>query len=127
MKWLKLFEEFQQPEGTGKDTFWEVEIDGEIIRLTLDDVLDYLDNGFEMDPKEIEHLLIDVKRDPKRIESADLNYPVILTSSKGEIKSILDGQHRVIKSLESDEMIKVRILDLDFVPQNFKNIFGEKN
>ena len=77
MRWLKLFEEFQQPEGTGKETFWEVEIDGEIIRLTLDDVLDYLDNGFEMDPKEIEHLLIDVKRDPKRIESADLDYPVI--------------------------------------------------
>lgn len=29
MKYLKLFENFEQPEGTGKETFWEVENDGE--------------------------------------------------------------------------------------------------
>lgn len=126
MKWLKLFEEFEQPEGTGKETFWEVEIDGETIRLTLDDVLDYLDNGFEMNPHQIEHLLIDVERDPKRVEASDLEYPVILLSSGGEIKSILDGQHRVVKALKNDEMIKVRILDLDLAPDNFKNVLNVK-
>lgn len=123
MKWLKFFEEFEQPENTGKDTFWEVELDGELIRITLGDVLDYLDNGVEIDPNDIKHLLIDVDRDEDRVNSADLDYPVILLSSKGEIKSILDGQHRVEKALKEDDKIKVRILDLDFAPQNFKSVF----
>lgn len=124
MKYLKLFENFEQPEGTGKESFWEAEVDGETIRLTLDDVLDYLDNGQEMDPNQIEHLLIDVERDPKRVETSDLEYPVILLSSEGEIKSILDGQHRIVKALENGEMIKVRILDLDLAPDNFKNVLN---
>jgi len=124
MKYLKLFENFEQPEGTGKETFWEAERDGETIRLTLDDVLDYLDNGFEMDPKEVEHLLINSERDPSRVEASDLKYPVILLSSGGEIKSILDGQHRVVKALQNDEMIRVRILDLDTAPDKFNKIFN---
>lgn len=123
MKYLKLFENFDQPEGTGRETFWEVENDGETIRLTLDDVLDYLDNGVEMDPKEVEHLLIDSERDPSRVEASDLKYPVILLSSDGEIKSILDGQHRVVKALQNDEMIRVRILDLDTAPDKFNKIY----
>jgi RNA-binding protein YhbY len=77
-----------------------------------------------MDPNEIKHLLIDVKRDPNRVQSADLKYPVILLSSGGEIKSILDGQHRIVKALENNEMIKVRILDLDLAPENFKRVFN---
>jgi hypothetical protein len=124
MKYLKLFENFEQPEGTGKETFWEVENDGKTIRLTLDDVLDYLDNGVEMDPKEVEHLLIDSERDPSRVEASDLKYPVILLSSDGEIKSILDGQHRVVKALQNDEMIRVRILDLDTAPEKFNKILN---
>ena len=124
MKYLKLFENFEQPEGTGKETFWETENDGETIRLTLDDVLDYLDNGVEMDPKEVEHLLIDSERDPSRVEASDLKYPVILLYSDGEIKSILDGQHRVVKALQNDEMIRVRILDLDTAPEKFNKIFN---
>lgn len=124
MKHLKLFENFEQPEGTGKESFWEAEIDDETIRVTLDDVLDYLDNGIEMDPNEIKHLLIDVKRDSNRVKAVDLKYPVILLSSSGEIKSILDGQHRIVKALENNEMIKVRILDLDLAPDNFKKVFN---
>jgi hypothetical protein len=124
MKYLKLFENFEQPEGTGKETFWETERDGETIRLTLDDVLDYLDNVVEMDPKEVEHLLIDSERDPSRVEASDLKYPVILLYSDGEIKSILDGQHRVVKALQNDEMIRVRILDLDTAPEKFNKILS---
>jgi hypothetical protein len=45
MKHLKLFENFEQPEGTGKETFGESEINDETIRVTLDDILDYLDNS----------------------------------------------------------------------------------
>lgn len=124
MKYLKIFEDFNQPEGTGKDSFWEGERDGEIVRITLDDVLGYLDSGQEMDPEKLKHLFIKTNRDPMRIESADLKYPVILLSSGGEIKSILDGQHRVVKALQNGEMVKVRILDLDNAPEDFKSVFG---
>jgi len=124
MKYLKLFENFEQPEGTGKESSWEREVDGKVIKITLNDVLDYLDNGIEMDPHEIEHLLIDVERDPKRIEATDLEYPVILLSSSGEIKSILDGEHRIVKALENDEMVRVRILDLDLAPEKFNKILN---
>jgi len=124
MKYLKLFENFEQPEGTGKESSWEREVDGKVIKITLNDVLNYLDNGVEIDPHEIEHLLIDVERDSKRVEASDLDYPVILLSSGGEIKSILDGQHRVVKALENDEMVKIRILDLDLAPEKFNKILN---
>ena len=124
MKRIKLFEDFEQPKGTGKDSFWEGEKNGEVVRIKLDDVLKYLDDGQEMDPYELEHLLIKTKRDPKRVESADLKYPVILLSIGGKITSILDGQHRVMKALLNGEMVKVRILNLDNAPEDFKNVFG---
>ena len=122
MKYLKKYESFDQPEGTGMNTFWEREVEGEKYRITLDEVIDYLDSGIEIDPNKIKHILIDVERDPNRIESADLNYPVILTSMGGELKSILDGQHRVVKAIKNGEMIKIRILDLDTAPEKIKTI-----
>ena len=122
MKYLKRYGSFEQPEGTGKDSYWGKEIDGELQIITLTDILNYLDEVKEMDPNEIKHLLIDVERDSNRIESADLNYPVILTSIRGEIKSILDGQHRVLKAIKNGKMVKVRILDLDSAPEKIKSI-----
>jgi hypothetical protein len=71
MKYLKTFESYEQPEGTGRDTFWEIEKDGKPLRLTLTDVMDYLDGIIEVDPEELKHLLIDVERDPKRVDSSD--------------------------------------------------------
>lgn len=123
MKYIKKFESFTQPPGTGKETFWEVESDGQTIRITLDDIIDLLDNGFEIDPNSIKHLLIDTKRDKKRINSVDLNYPIILLKSKGDIVSILDGQHRILKAIEDKVNIKARVLDLDTAPDEFKMVF----
>lgn len=124
MKYIKCFESFEQPEHTGKDSSWEKEVNGELVKVTLDDVISYLDNGIELDPKEIEHLLIKTTRDPERVKNANLEYPIILLSSSGEFKSILDGQHRVVKALEDGINIKARILDLDNAPENIKNVLG---
>lgn len=118
MRYLKLFEQFEIDK-----TFWESEIDGEPVRVTLSDVLDYLDNGVEIDPNSISHLLIDVERDENRIQSADLSYPIILTYRGGKLLSILDGQHRVVKAIRDGVNIRARILDLDFAPENFKSVF----
>jgi hypothetical protein len=124
MKYLKLFESFEQPEGIGGETFWESEIDGETIRITLNDVLNYLDNSFEIDPNEIKHLLIDVERDPKRIDSVDLKYPIILLKKNGQFVSILDGQHRIVKALKDGVSINARILDLDSAPDTFEKVLA---
>jgi hypothetical protein len=122
MKYMKYFESWK--DGTGETPFWEKEVDGDVIRITIDDVISYLDNGVEIDPKEIEHLLIKVNREPKRVENANLEHPIILLSSGGEIKSILDGQHRVVKALKDGVNIKARILDLDNAPENIKNVLN---
>jgi hypothetical protein len=124
MKYIKTFESFEQPEGTGTGTFWETEIDGEIIRITFDDVMKYLEEGIEIDPNEVKHLLIDVERDPKRVEAADLIYPIVLVRSDGEFISILDGQHRVVKAIRDGVNIKAKVLDLDLAPEEFKSVFG---
>jgi len=124
MKYIKTFESFEQPEGTGTGTFWETEVDGEIIRITFDDVMKHLDEGIEIDPNEIKHLLIDVERDPKRVEAADLIYPIVLVRSDGKFISILDGQHRVVKAIRDGVNIKAKVLDLDLAPEEFKSVFG---
>jgi hypothetical protein len=117
MNHIKYFESFQMD-----DVFWEREVDGDPIRVTLSDIIDYLDRGEEIDPKEVEHLLIDTKRDPRRVDSANLDYPIILTSRGGKITSILDGNHRVVRALRDGKKIRARILDLDTAPQNFKQV-----
>ena len=123
MKYIKLFENFEQPEGTGLDTFWETEVDGETVRVTIGDVMNYLDTGIDIDPNDIKHLLIDVERDPIRVENADLKYPIILTKLGDKFISILDGQHRVVKALRDNVNVKAKILDLDLTPDFWKKIF----
>jgi hypothetical protein len=123
MKYLKTFESYEQPEGTGRDTFWEIEKDGKPLRLTLTDVMDYLDGIIEVDPEELKHLLIDVERDPRRVDAADLSYPIVLVSSGGEYTSIIDGQHRVVKALKDGFPVKARILNLDNAPEKFRAVF----
>jgi hypothetical protein len=123
MKYIKTFESFEQPDGTGTGTFWETEIDGETVRITFDDVIKHLEKGIEVDPIDIKHLLIDVERDPSRVEAADLSYPIILVRSEGEFISILDGQHRVVKAIRDGVSIRAKVLDLDLAPEEFKVVF----
>lgn len=122
MKWIKYFESFDSP-GISKNTFWEGEFDGDVIHVTLDDVLDCLDSGFDVDPNDLKHLLIDVDRNPVRVNNADLSYPIILVKHGGEFISILDGQHRVVKAIQNDEVVKCRILDLDLAPDSWRKVF----
>jgi len=123
MKYIKLFENFEQPEGTGLDTFWETEVNGETVRVTIGDIMDHLDSGVDIDPNDVKHLLIDVERDPIRVENADLKYPIILTKLGDEFISILDGQHRVVKALRDGVNVRAKILDLDLAPDFWKKIF----
>lgn len=135
MKYLKLFENFIEDEENlpggdipfddkyGVDTSWTV--DG--VTITLNDINSYLDENkvpvVEIDTASIEDILIDTERDPERVDSASLEYPIILSTLNGDFYSVLDGQHRVVKSIKMGiPTIKARILDLDTAPE-YKKIF----
>ena len=135
MKYLKLFENFIEdvenlPGGDipfddkyGVDTSWTVDD----VTITLNDINSYLDENkvpvVEIDTASIEDILIDTERDPERVDSASLEYPIILSTLNGDFYSVLDGQHRVVKSIKMGiPTIKARILDLDTAPE-YKKIF----
>ena len=135
MKYLKLFENFIEDEENlpggdipfddkyGVDTSWTVDD----VTITLNDINSYLDENkvpvVEIDTTSIEDILIDTERDPERIDSASLEYPIILSTLNGDFYSVLDGQHRVVKSIKMGiPTIKARILDLDTAPE-YKKIF----
>lgn len=127
---LKTFEQFSTEDFAvaGGNTSWSDTYKGKEITITLKDVNDYLDKKNvqvkEINPKSIEELLIKTERDPNRIESANLDYPVILSEKDGELIHILDGQHRIVKCLKNDiDKIKVRILNLNTAPFEYKYIF----
>lgn len=113
----------------GMDTYWQ----DEDKKVTIKDVIKYLDSIKapikEVSIEKIEPIIIDqdYEGDSKeRVQKADLQYPLIITVSKGKYKSILDGNHRAFKSLANNiDNVKVRELDLDFkdTPQIYKNLF----
>jgi hypothetical protein len=112
---------------TGLDTTWQ----DEGITITLQDVLDIADAPIEVDPNELEPLLIKTKRDPARVQAADLEHPIVVTTLNGQYKSILDGQHRIVKASEYNALnpdnkvsIKTRILNLDTAPEEYQQMFA---
>lgn len=124
MKHIKVFEQFKKPKGTGDETFWEKTINGKKVKITLDDVIDKAIKPFIIvDPTKLKDLLIDVERDPKRVNNADLNYPIVLSKKDGKYHSIIDGHHRVVKALNDKKGLKAYILDLDNSPSIYSKFF----
>jgi hypothetical protein len=123
MKYLKIFEDFTPD--TGLDTSWA---DNDGNKITITDVIEYLDEkGIpveELETKLLKDIIIDTKRDLKRVDSADLDFPIIVSKKNGEFSMVLDGQHRVAKCLKNGiKTINARVLDLDNAPENFKKMF----
>ncbi len=139
MKYLKLYEDFSllitiskenkteeiDYAKKGSETYWELE-DG--TKITLKDIVNFLDSEnipvIDIETNKLKDLLIDVGRDPNRVEAANLDFPIIVSEYKGEFKSILDGQHRLVKSIKNGiDKIKCRVLELEKSPEVFKKIF----
>ena len=112
----------------GADTAWTADYKGKEITITMKDLNNYLDEKNIkvqlIDPKSVESLLIETKRDEKRVQAASLDYPILVTKKDGKFTKILDGQHRVVKALHNKiDKIKTRILDLDNAPDSYKFVF----
>jgi hypothetical protein len=109
----------------GAETSWQLE-DGTLV--TLNQIIEFLDDEkvpvVEIPTNELKHLLIEVERDPSRVEAANLDFPIIIAKYKNEYYNILDGQHRLVKSVKNKiKEIKCRVLDLENCPEEFKKVF----
>jgi len=112
----------------GADTSWTADYKGKKITISLKDINSYLDKKNVkvqlIDPESVKNLLIDTKRDEKRVQSASLDYPILVSKKDGKFTKVLDGQHRVVKALHNKiDKIKTRILDLDTGPESYKFVF----
>ena len=119
-----IWESYFINEQTGLDTTWE---DGDI-KITLQDILvnaaSYVKSE-KINPNELEPLLIQTERDPDRVQAADLQYPIIVTTENGQYKKILDGQHRLEKALHLKVPINARVINLDEAPEEYQKLFKE--
>jgi hypothetical protein len=131
MRFDRLIEQILEgKDPVGMDTYWQ---DGKE-KVTIKDVIKHLDfikaPIKEVSMKKIKPIIIDQDYEgagKERVQKANLQYPLIVTVSKGKYKSILDGNHRAFKALTNDiDTVKVRELDLDSkdTPQIYKNLFN---
>jgi hypothetical protein len=119
-------EEGKADEPKGLATSWE---DGDL-KVTIKEVLEYLDDNDvpvkDVSTDKLKSILIADDRDEKRVQAADLKYPVVVVVDKnGKYKSILDGNHRVDKAISNDiPTVKTRELDLRTAPKEYKKLFN---
>ncbi len=101
-------------------TYWQ---DGDI-KVTIQDVLELAGDPIQVNPKDLEQLLIRTTRTPSRVEAADLKHPIVVTTLGGEYTKILDGQHRLVKALQENLPVSVRVLNLDEAPEEYLDLFS---
>jgi len=117
-------EEGKAKDPVGMDTYWK---DGDL-KVTIKEVLKYLDDNDvpvkDISTDRLKSILIADDRDDKRVQAADLKYPVIIVvGMNGKYKSILDGNHRVDKAIRNDiPTVKARELDLRSAPKKYQEL-----
>jgi len=117
-------------ESDGMETYWE---DGDL-RVTIRDVikqLDYLKIPTQkLSVERVAKVLINQdyeKANKKRVETANLDFPIIVVSHGPKYQSILDGNHRVFKAqMMGKKYIKGRVIDLDsyVFPPSYRQLFS---
>ena len=110
------------------DTSWENE-EGD--KITLIDLLQSTEN-IPVQEVSLEwikpHLLSwdGDEEEVKKIEKADLKYPIIIfVDDKGNFISIIDGHHRAQKAVRKGmETIKGKIIPINSLPKNIRKVFS---
>jgi len=109
-----------------RDTSWKADDE----KVTIGDVVDYLgDETVDINVLELSQQLSRSlpTQGEERVAAANLDYPIIVVKSKGQYRSVLDGNHRLQKAIDEEvETIKAKILDLDNpeTPEMFQRMFG---
>ena len=62
----------------------------------------------------------------KKIESADLQYPILIfVDNDGEFISIIDGHHRAQKAVRKElETIKAKVIPINSLPKDIRKVFS---
>lgn len=109
-----------------KDTEWY----NDDYTITISDVLEYIGDKTYNVPvcylgDKFKENLNNITTDKERVMSSNLSYPIIIVKKDGDLSYVLDGNHRLMKSIiMGKELIKSKILDLDNpnVPIEFKEV-----
>ena len=120
----KLLTEWKKylKEADWRDTSWSDEDGGN--KVTIGEVDDYLgDKVINLPVQDLKKIVPKLDLERKRIDTADLKFPIIVAKWGGEYRYVLDGNHRLGRAAEEGhETIKARILDLDApdIPEHWK-------
>jgi uncharacterized protein (DUF1015 family) len=65
----------------------------------------------------------------KKIESADLQYPILIfVNDEGKFISIIDGHHRAQKAVRHKlKTIKAKLIPINSLPKDMRKVFGHMN
>jgi hypothetical protein len=127
----KLLTEWKKylKEADWRDTSWSDEDGGN--KVTIGEVDDYLgDKVINIPVQDLKKIVPKLGLERKRIDTADLKFPIIVVKWSGEYRYVLDGNHRLARAVEKNieskgkehKFIKARILDLDApdIPERWK-------
>ena len=125
---LKRIQEMMGLQSEGlHDTSWENE-EGD--KITLIDLLNVTEDipVEEVSVEELKPHLLSWDGDEeeiKKIEKADLNYPILIfVNDDNEFLTIIDGHHRVQKAVRKGlETIKAKIIPINCLPKNIRKVF----
>ena len=113
------------------DTSWENE-EGD--KITLIDLLNATEDipVSEISVEELKpHLLTwdGDENEIKKIESADLQYPILIfINDDGEFVSIIDGHHRAQKAVRKGlDIIKAKVISINSLPKEIRRVFKHLN
>jgi len=108
-----------------RDTSWENDED----KVTLGEIDDFLgDKTVNINVLELSRQIPPLPiRSKKRVNDANLDFPIIVVKKDGQFKYVLDGNHRLQKAINQEvETIKAKILDVsaEETPERFRKMFG---
>ena len=113
------------------DTSWEIE-EGD--KITLIDLLNATEDipVSEISVEELKQHLLTWDGDEneiKKIESADLQYPILIfINDDGEFVSIIDGHHRAQKAVRKGlDRIKAKVISINSLPKEIRRVFKHLN
>ena len=69
------------------------------------------------------------EKEIKKIESADLQYPILIfVNDNGRFISIIDGHHRAQKAVRKGlKTIKAKVIPINFLPKEIRKVFKHLN
>lgn len=122
--------EFEKLTNFWTDTSWSDTIYGKEFTLNITELLNHpevrLTQTEKIKTKTIKHLLINsVENNLKRVNQANLQYPIIITTVDGQYNQILDGHHRLKKAiLNNIPTINAKVIEITLLPLEWQTLFA---